>query len=41
MKGSLSFDPNDAICTQNIHHDTGHVINYSTEICAELTEISM
>ena len=28
MEGSLSFDPNNAIFTQNIHEDTGCVINY-------------
>ena len=28
MKGSLSFDSNNAILTQNIHEGMGHVINY-------------
>ena len=28
MEGSLSFGPNNAILTQNIHEDTGCVINY-------------
>ena len=28
MKDSLSFDPSNTICTQNIHGDTGRVINY-------------
>ena len=28
MKGSLSFDPSNAILMQNIHEGMGHVINY-------------
>ena len=28
MKGSLSFDPNNAKFTQNIHDHTGHVKRY-------------
>ena len=28
MRGSVSFNPNNAILTQNIHEDTGRVINH-------------
>ena len=41
-KGSLTFGPNNAICTQNIHEKTGRVINYIlSKICTESLEISM